>query len=282
MSAPERTASPGLVGSPGELGGGRGAGLIERAAALVAAGPPLVVFTGAGVSTESGIPDFRSASGLWARHDPADFSYASFMASAEGRRRYWAVGRELYGCIQGAQPNAGHLAIVELDRLGLLDCVITQNVDDLHRRAGVPAHKVVELHGNATRVRCLECGGVVSRDAVQARLLAGETVPACGGCGGILKPFTVLFGEPMPVEELLRAQERAASARTFLVVGSSLAVLPAAYVPRRAREGGARLVIVNLTPTRLDREADVVLPGPAGEVLTALVAEVQLRLARSL
>ena len=251
--------------------------LLEEAAALVAAGPPLVVFTGAGVSTESGIPDFRSATGLWARHDPADFSYPTFMASREGRRRYWAVGRELYGHIQAARPNAAHLAIAELDRLGLLDCVITQNVDNLHQRAGVAADRVLELHGNATRVRCLECESVVTRDQVQLRLQAGEEVPDCLGCGGILKPFTVLFGEAMPQEALAEAQARAGVARTCLVVGSSLTVFPAAYIPLRAREAGARLVIVNLTETRLDREAAVVLRGPAAGLLAALVAEVRGR-----
>jgi NAD-dependent protein deacetylase/lipoamidase len=251
--------------------------LLEEAAALVAAGPPLVIFTGAGISTESGIPDFRSATGLWARHDPADFSYPTFMASREGRRRYWAVGREVYGHIQAARPNAAHLAIAELDRLGLLDCVITQNVDDLHQRAGLDPDKVIELHGNATRVRCLACGNRYSRDEIQERLLAGEAVPSCRSCGGILKPLTVLFGEPMPAGAVERAEARARGAACCLVAGSSLAVYPAAYIPTYAKEAGARLIVINLTPTRLDHVADVVLDGPAGGMLAGLVERVEAR-----
>jgi NAD-dependent deacetylase len=254
---------------------GTAPGLLERAAALIAAGRPVVAFTGAGVSTESGIPDFRSPTGLWARHDPDDFSYPAFLRSEEGRRRYWAVGRELYASIRAARPNPAHVALAELERLGLLDCVITQNVDDLHQRGGVSPAKVLELHGNATRVRCLTCDGRVSRDEVQGRLLAGEDVPACRACGGVLKPLTVLFGEPMPARELALAGTRARESRTLLVVGSSLGVYPAAYLPRQARAAGARLVIVNLTPTPLDHEADVVIRGRAGEVLAALVDHVR-------
>ncbi|MBI3454498.1 MAG: Sir2 family NAD-dependent protein deacetylase [Candidatus Rokubacteria bacterium] len=254
--------------------------LIERAAELVVAAAPVVVFTGAGVSTESGIPDFRSPTGLWARHDPDDFSYQNFLRSEEGRRKYWAVGRELYGSVRSAKPNAAHYAIAELEALGLLDCVITQNIDNLHQRAGTAAGKVIELHGNATRVRCLACAVACTRDEIQERLEAGERVPACRACGGILKPHTILFGEPMPVRETQLAEERARAARCFIVVGSSLVVYPAAYMPLYAREVGARLIIVNLTPTSLDHLADVVIPGRAGEVTGRLVEAVRARGAR--
>jgi NAD-dependent protein deacetylase/lipoamidase len=250
---------------------------LDRAADLVATTGRVVVFTGAGISTESGIPDFRSPTGLWARYDPDDFSFPSFMGSAGARRRYWAVGRELYAAIRAAQPNAAHRAIVTLERLGLLDCVITQNVDDLHQRAGTDREKVIELHGNATRVRCLSCDGRYPRDDIQARLLAGEAVPACAACGGILKPLTVLFGEPMPDAVVRRAEERSRAAGCFLVVGSSLGVYPAAYMPSYAKDAGARLVVVNLTPTRLDHLADVVLAGPAASILAGLVERVETR-----
>jgi NAD-dependent deacetylase len=253
--------------------------LVRRAADLLAASRRVVVFTGAGVSTESGIPDFRGPGGLWQRHDPDDFTYQRFVGSVEGRRRYWAVGRELYATVQAAAPNAAHQAIVSLDRLGLLDCVITQNIDNLHQRAGVPAEKVIELHGNATRVRCLACGADSMRDEVQARLEAGESVPDCRACGGILKPHTILFGEAMPVRETRLAEERARAAGSFVVAGSSLVVYPAAYMPVYACESGARLVIVNLEPTPLDHQADVVLPGKAGDVLARLVAAVAERVA---
>jgi NAD-dependent protein deacetylase/lipoamidase len=253
---------------------------LDRAAELVAATGRVVAFTGAGVSTESGIPDFRSPTGLWARYDPDDFSFPNFMRSEDARRRYWAVGRELYAAIRAAQPNAAHRALVTLERLGFLDCVITQNVDDLHQRAGTDPAKVIELHGNATRVRCLGCAARYPRDAIQTRLVAGEAVPACGACGGILKPLTVLFGEPMPEAAVARAEERARAAGCFLVVGSSLAVYPAAYMPTYAKEAGARLVVVNLTPTRLDHVADVVLAVPAGTILAGLVERVEARAIR--
>ncbi|MDR7449797.1 MAG: NAD-dependent deacylase [Armatimonadota bacterium] len=252
--------------------------LIERAAELVVAHPPLVVFTGAGVSTESGIPDFRSPTGIWARYDPEDFSYQRFLASEEGRRRYWALGRELYRTVRDAEPNPAHHALAELERLGLLDCVITQNIDNLHQRAGTSPERVIELHGNATRARCLGCGRPYPRDELQARLEAGEAVPDCLACGGIVKPHTVLFGEPMPPRETREAEMRSRAAGAFLVVGSSLVVFPAAYMPLYAREEGAKLVIVNLSPTPLDHLADVVIAGRAGEVMARLVARVRVRL----
>jgi NAD-dependent deacetylase len=253
---------------------------IDRAADLTVTAAPVVVFTGAGVSTESGIPDFRSPGGLWARHDPDDFSYQSFMGSQEGRRRYWAVGRELYATVSAAMPNPAHRAIAALDAMGLLDCVITQNIDNLHQRAGLPAEKVIELHGNATRVRCLECAAPYGREEIQARLVAGESVPDCRACGGILKPHTILFGEPMPPHATKLAEERVRRAGCVLVVGSSLVVYPAAYMPVYAKEAGARLVIVNLTPTHLDHLADVVILGKAGDVLAALVHALRARVAR--
>jgi NAD-dependent deacetylase len=253
---------------------------LDRAADLVAATGRVVVFTGAGVSTESGIPDFRSPTGLWARYDPDDFSFPNFMRSEEARRRYWAVGRELYAAIRAAEPNAAHRAIVGLERLGLLDCVITQNVDDLHQRAGTDPARVIELHGNATRVRCLGCDRRFPRDDIQARLLAGEAVPCCPSCGGTLKPLTVLFGEPMPAVAVQLAEDRSRAAGCFLVIGSSLGVYPAAYMPNYAKEAGASLVVVNLTPTRLDHVADVVLTGPAGSILTGLIERVEARAVR--
>jgi NAD-dependent deacetylase len=253
---------------------------IGRAAELLGDSSRVVVFTGAGVSTESGIPDFRGTHGLWARYDPDDFSFPSFMRSLDARRRYWAVGREIYATIQAAEPNPAHRAITTLDRLGRLDCVITQNVDNLHQRAGLDPEKVIELHGNATRTRCLGCARAYGRDAIQARLLAGDAAPECEACGGIIKPHTILFGEAMPVREVQLAEARARASDCFVVVGSSLAVYPAAYVPLYAMESGARLIIVNLTPTHLDRHADVVIPSRAGEVMADLVARVEARAGR--
>ena len=245
---------------------------IARLAALFARARRAVAFTGAGVSTESGIPDFRSRDGVWARFDPREFTYRNFMDSVEGRRRYWALGRVTYPLIRAAAPNAAHAALAELYRQGRLDCCITQNIDGLHQRAGLPASAVIELHGNASRARCLACGAAYTRDALHARLEQGVAVPDCERCGGVVKPHTVLFGEPMPPGVLEEARRRAEAADLVVVLGSSLVVFPAAYVPRHAKRAGATLVIVNLEPTPLDREADLVLRAPAGQVMAGVLA----------
>ena len=170
----------------------------ERLVALFGAARRAVVFTGAGVSTEAGIPDFRSPGGVWARFNPVDFTYRNFVGSVEGRRRYWALGRSTYPLIRAAMPGPTHRALAALHELGRLDSCITQNIDGLHQRAGLPADRVLELHGNATRARCLDCAAPYSRDEVHAWIETGVDVPACPACGGVIKPFTVLFGEAMP------------------------------------------------------------------------------------
>jgi NAD-dependent deacetylase len=240
-----------------------------------------VVFTGAGVSTDSGIPDFRSPGGVWARFDPREFTYRNFVGSREGRRRYWALGREAYPLIRAALPNPAHRALAELYRLGRLDCCITQNIDGLHQRAGLPDDAVIELHGNAARARCLECGQGCSRDELQTRLESGVEVPDCLACGGVVKPHTILFGEPMPRAGMEEAGRRARAADLFVVLGSSLAVYPAAYLPIHARRAGATLAIVNLDPTSLDREAQLVVRAPAGLVMAAVLDEVATNLTRA-
>jgi len=251
---------------------------VSRLAALFAEARRPVAFTGAGVSTESGIPDFRSPGGVWARFDPSEFTYQNFVGSVEGRRRYWALGRVVYPVLRAAAPGAAHLALAELYRRGRLDCCITQNIDDLHQRAGLPPVAVLELHGNATRARCLDCGEICSRDELHARLEQGVDVPDCPACGGLVKPHTILFGEAMPSAVVEEAERRAAAADLFVVLGSSLAVYPAAYMPLHARRAGATLAIVNLEPTRLDDQADLVIRAPAGEVMAAVVDEVRARL----
>jgi NAD-dependent deacetylase len=248
---------------------------IVELAARFAAARRAVAFTGAGVSTESGIPDFRSPGGLWSRFDPSEFTYQSFVGSYEGRRRYWALGRVTYPVIRAAAPNPAHLALAELHRLGRLDCCITQNIDDLHRRAGLPPEAVIELHGNATRARCLACGWACSRDELHARLERGVEVPDCEACGGVVKPHTILFGEAMPRAAVQEAERRARSADLFVVLGSSLAVVPAAYMPIHAKRAGAALAIVNLDPTPLDREADLVIRAKAGPVMAQVMERVR-------
>ena len=254
---------------------------LRRLAELVVGARRCVAFTGAGVSTESGIPDFRSPGGLWDRFDPSAFTYRSFIDSVEGRRRYWALGRVTYPVIRAAQPNATHRALAELSRLERLDCCITQNVDGLHQRAGLPADRVIELHGNATRTRCLECGAAYTRDEVHAWLEASDDVPACPGCGGIVKPTTVLFGEAMPAPEMREAERRSRAADLFVVLGSSLAVYPAAYMPSHAKHAGAALVIVNLEATPLDAQADLVIREHVRVAMAAVVAEARARLSKA-
>jgi NAD-dependent deacetylase len=245
---------------------------IARAAALVRKARKGVAFTGAGISTESGIPDFRSPGGIWARYDPEEFSYPRFVSNEASRQKYWQWGMELYPRLRDAEPNAGHLALVALEQAGHLGCVITQNVDDLHRRAG--SRDVVEIHGNATWVGCLSCEKTWSREVIHGWLLAGNSDPRCDDCGGLLKPKTISFGQAMPERETRRAFELAASCDLMLVVGSSLAVFPAAQLVPDAKRVGAHLVIVNLVETPYDEIADVVLRGQAGDVLTDLVRRI--------
>jgi len=253
---------------------------IERVADWVCEARRPVVFTGAGMSTESGIPDFRSPGGVWDRFDPNEFTYQNFIGSEAGRRRYWELGRQVYPVVRRAEPNPGHHALVALWRLQRLDCVITQNIDNLHQRAGLPAERVIELHGNATRTRCLACERPYDRDLVQRWLDDGVAVPACEPpCGGVIKPRTIMFGEAMPVAETAEAERRSGAADLFVVVGSSLVVQPAAQMPLHAKRAGARLVIVNRTPTPHDEFADLVIPSSSAAVLSAVAERVERRLA---
>lgn len=242
-----------------------------KLARLIAASQRLVVFTGAGISTESGIPDFRGPDGIWTKFNPADFTFQQFLTSPETRRMSWQRFRA--NPAHDAQPNPGHYAIAELERLGKLDCVITQNVDNLHQKAG--SSIVIELHGTLKWVNCLECGHRYASQEVRLWLEDGETVPTCRECGGLLKSATVAFGQAMPERETAEAGRRSRGCDLFLVVGSSLVVYPAAFMPVYALEAGAKLAIVNLQPTPLDHRADVVLRAQAGEALPHVVSEVK-------
>ncbi|MBI3770874.1 MAG: Sir2 family NAD-dependent protein deacetylase [Deltaproteobacteria bacterium] len=226
----------------------------------------LVVLSGAGISTESGIPDFRSPGGLWSRYDPSEFTFQRFCANAETRRRYWEMGASLYPLLKRAEPNRAHRALAALERRGGLHRIITQNIDGLHQRAGNTPERVIEIHGTALEVTCLSCGARQDRDPVQARFAAGDLDPHCE-CGGILKPATISFGQAMPERETATAFADAAAADVFLVVGSSLVVFPAADLPAVALERGATLLIVNREPTLYDAAATLALHGTAGEIL---------------
>jgi NAD-dependent protein deacetylase/lipoamidase len=235
-----------------------------------------VVFTGAGVSTESGIPDFRSPGGVWDRYKPIDFR--DFIRDAEARRETWRRGLQTYPVLARAQPNPAHLAIAELERLGKLELLITQNIDGLHTRAGSSAERLVELHGNAHGVRCLDCEDYYQREAVHERVLAGETEPGCLACGGWLKPTTISFGEQLPIEAIQKAERATRACDLFLVVGSSLVVYPAAALPELALQRGARLAIVNASSTHLDEGASFHSDQPAGQVLAELMTRLRPRL----
>jgi NAD-dependent deacetylase len=224
-----------------------------------------VVFTGAGVSTESGIPDFRSPGGIWSRYAP--IMYDDYLRDPEMRRESWRRGLEAYASIAAAEPNAAHLALAEWYRTGLVSGVVTQNIDGLHQRAGLPDSAVVELHGNSHSVLCLSCDARFARAEVHKRVEAGEVEPPCPVCGGILKTATISFGQPLPVEAIEAAQRLHASARLCLVIGSSLVVMPAAMLPETTLEAGGRLAIVNATETHLDHLALLVAREPAAVLL---------------
>jgi NAD-dependent deacetylase len=244
--------------------------LAREVAELIISAKKLVVFSGAGISTESGIPDFRSPGGIWSRFDPDDFTYQKFVADPESRRKQWRMLGEGHLTTQ-AQPNLAHYAVAELDEMGRLDCVITQNVDNLHQKAGVPAEKVFELHGNMQWAVCLSCGRRYPFERIKLRLDKGEEIPDCEACHGMLKPSAVFFGEQLPQDVLTEASRRASACDLFIVVGSTLVVYPAAQMPVYAVQAGARLVIINLSSTPMDGEAAVLINAGAGETMNRIV-----------
>ena len=248
--------------------------LADRVADLIINAKRVVVFTGAGVSTESGIPDFRSPGGIWERFDPEDFTYQKFVRDPETRKKQWQMlrGGEL---ATEPKPNPAHYAIAELDRLGKLDCVITQNVDNLHQRAGVPDDKVFELHGNMQWVVCLSCGRRYPIEQIKTRLDEDEEIPDCEACHGILKPDAVFFGEALPEKVLREATYHSSHCALIIVIGSTLIVYPAAYMPIYAVESGAKLVIINLSSTPMDKQAAVLLRAKAGETMPRIVERVR-------
>jgi len=250
-------------------------GEIEQLAQLIIRSKKTIVFTGAGVSTESGIPDFRGPGGIWSRYDPEDFTIQRFLSSPAARQALWKMSAES-GLLTEAEPNPAHYAITELHRLGKLDCVITQNIDNLHQKAGVPEDKVFELHGNTRWAVCLSCNRRFPMPEVLQRMKEGVEVPDCPDCRGILKPDAVLFGEALPQEVLQEATRRSLNCDLFIVIGSTLVVYPAAYMPTYALRAGASLAIVNLTPTPLDRNATVVIRGEAGKVMPKVMEKVRL------
>ncbi|HYZ19772.1 MAG TPA: NAD-dependent deacylase [Gaiellaceae bacterium] len=239
-----------------------------RLAALIRERGPCVVLTGAGVSTESGIPDFRSPTGIWAEFDPLE--YASFAAFRRDPAKVWRFYAPRFAMLTDAEPNAAHLALAELERRGLVRAVVTQNIDLLHERAG--SRDVVEVHGSIRTSTCPDCGAVYPLTEV-VELLRSAEAPACPTCGAVLKPDVVFFGEQLPVAAIDRAYELARGAGVLLVVGSTLEVWPVAELPLTTLAAGGAFAIVNKGPTALDEKAEVRIDASAGETLGAVVAE---------
>jgi NAD-dependent deacetylase len=228
-----------------------------------------VLFTGAGISTESGIPDFRSPGGIWTKYQPIPFD--EFMACEEARREYWRRSLARHDNLVGAAPNRGHRAVAHLIREGTATAVITQNIDGLHQASGIPEGKVIELHGNATYAECLGCLEAFELDGIRDAFERDETPPICDICGGIVKLATVSFGQAMPENWMAVAEHHTLACDLFVVLGSSLVVFPAASFPVVAKRNGARLVIVNREPTDIDDMADLVIHGEIGPTLGAAV-----------
>lgn len=242
---------------------------IARAADVLGDRRRILVFTGAGISTESGIPDFRGPQGVWTRVDPGEFTIDRYLANPETRRRSWQMRAES-GSL-AAKPNKAHRAVTRLWSLGRMVGCVTQNVDGLHQRAGLPQEAVVELHGNAHHTVCLDCGDRLETVDVLARVERGEGDPHCLNCNGILKTAVVFFGEMLPPVATDRAFGLAAQADAVLAVGSTLSVFPAAYVPLEAAGAGKPLVILNRGATELDDLAAARIEAAAGEALPKLI-----------
>lgn len=240
---------------------------IDRLAALLREAQHAVAFTGAGISTESGIPDFRSPGGVWSKNAPV--MYQNFLADPAERRRYWRMRTESMKTMLDARPNAGHATLARWEDDGRIVALITQNIDELHQRAG--SRRVLELHGTAMTVSCLSCDKRWPAAVIQGRVTAGDEEPVCDECSGILKSMTVSFGQAMPEDVMREAKALAQDCDLFLAIGSSLVVQPAAALPAIARTFGAKLAIINRDPTPLDDMADIVIRAPIGATLSAVV-----------
>ena len=231
---------------------------------------PAIVFTGAGISTESGIPDYRGPSGLWKKTAPT--GYRDFLNDPEARVRYWERRRERYPQLKAKEPNVGHLAVKQLVELDLVSTVITQNIDGLHQKAGVTDDRIIELHGTSHQIRCLDCRTVYPADSNHIDI--SKRIPTCPECSGVLKEATISFGEPLIEEDLRRALALAGEAGSMLVIGSSLTVNPASRVPLVAARAGASLSIINNEPTPLDRYAEHIVRVSAGAALSYLSRQI--------
>lgn len=254
---------------------GRMASEINQIAEKLLVGGNNVVFTGAGISTESGIPDYRSQGGIWDKFKPVYFD--EFMSRKDARVEYWQRWQELYNGLLQATPNKGHQAIAELYSMGLLQSVITQNIDGLHQASGISETAVIELHGNTLRIRCMSCSKISGTQAAYDRISSGDLAPTCE-CGGFLKPDTISFGQAMPMDKVNQAITLSQNADLFIVVGSTLLVQPAAHMPIYAKQNNAFMAIINLSETPCDEMCDVLIVEKAGDILMQILASVKANL----
>ncbi len=251
---------------------------IEEVARLVAEAKRIMVFTGAGVSTESGIPDFRGPDGLWSRYDPEDFTIGRFLSDREVRKKHWRLltGNEFI--VSDAKPNPAHYALTDLQEMGKLYGVVTQNIDGLHQKAGIQESLVFELHGDLSHAKCLGCRSRYPIEVVKGWISAEVDEPECPSCHGMLKPDAVFFGEELPFGVLMESERRSRGCDLCIVLGSTLVVYPAAAMPLHAMHSGAKLVIINMGPTAMDELAMVRIEGKAGEIMPAIIAKAKERI----
>lgn len=246
---------------------------VAKGVELIRESEKILVFTGAGLSTESGIPDFRSPGGIWDRYDPSDFYFQKIVSDEKAREKYWEMSSEFYEMMKDAVPNRAHLAIAELEGTGKLLAIVTQNVDRLHHKAGNSPNKIIEIHGTTFSVSCLSCGKAYDRDEIEVRLRSGVKAPYCDDCSGILKPDTISFGQAMPEEKMALSLKHARDCDLCIVLGSSLVVYPAASVPIQAVETEAKLMIINRDETPLDPHAALTIHDSVAKTLGQIMGK---------
>jgi NAD-dependent deacetylase len=244
---------------------------IDELSGLIGDAQAVVAFTGAGISTECGIPDFRSPGGFWAQNKPVYFD--DFMRDPDVRREGWKRFLLLRDQYLDVKPGRGHRALADLHTAGKLESVITQNIDNLHQASGIPPGNIIELHGNGTYAKCVECGARHELDWCAQKLEETQNCPLCQACGGFVKSATISFGQAMPREEMAQAENYAKTCDLILAIGSSLLVYPAAGIPLLAQRTGAKLVIINREPTEQDSGADLVIHDDIGDVLTPFLKD---------
>lgn len=248
---------------------------VAKGVELIRESEKILVFTGAGLSTESGIPDFRSPGGIWDRYDPSDFYFQKIVSDEKAREKYWEMSSEFYEMMKDAVPNRAHLAIAELEGTGKLLAIVTQNVDRLHHKAGNSPDKIIEIHGTTFSVSCLSCRKAYDRDEIEVRLRSGVKAPYCDDCSGILKPDTISFGQAMPEDKMAQSLKHARDCDLCIVLGSSLVVYPAASVPIQAVETGAKLMIINRDETPLDPHAALIIHDSVAKTLGQIMEKLR-------